>query len=257
MALPQQIKTARMTDATQASTIDNEAGNIEQAIADILGIPVDTNITKALFAVVAGGLNKVILQDLAGDPAAAGELARNGTRLLLHDGNAARMFPVILDRDVTSQEVINTTTETTIYSFTVPANTLGSDRAIRLTLIGDHLKNIGGADTITIRIKFGATTIFSSVLNTGASADRRAILIEFFLSANNATNAQVASTHYLMGTNNTVGGAGTSISADVFAIHNSIAEDTTGALALVITFEHSAADAALGTKVFTVQTELL
>lgn len=92
MALPQQLKTARMTDATAGNTIDNEVGNLEQAIADILGAPVNTNITAKLFDIVAAGLRKIILRDLAGDPVAIGELARNGAVLKFHDGVAVRTF---------------------------------------------------------------------------------------------------------------------------------------------------------------------
>lgn len=63
--LPQQLKTARMTDATPARNIDNEVGNLEVALSDILGIPIDTNITAALFSVTAGGLVTVAQSPLA------------------------------------------------------------------------------------------------------------------------------------------------------------------------------------------------
>ena len=53
-ALPQQLKSARMTDSTLANQIDNEVGNLEKALADIFGIPLDTNITQALLTATAG-----------------------------------------------------------------------------------------------------------------------------------------------------------------------------------------------------------
>jgi len=86
MALPQQVKTARLSDSTTASTIDNEIGNLEQAIADIFGIPVNTNITAAIMVVVAGGLTKLVFSDLAGDPDTVGHLVRNARELLFWDG---------------------------------------------------------------------------------------------------------------------------------------------------------------------------
>lgn len=95
MALPNQLETARMTDSTTASTIDNEVGDLEVSITDILGIPIDTNISNALFTVVAGGLTKVNFQDLSGSPSASGELARNGTVLEYHDGTAARVLSLL------------------------------------------------------------------------------------------------------------------------------------------------------------------
>lgn len=57
--LPQQLKSARMTDATLGSSIDNEVGNLEKALADILGIPIDTNITNAAFTISATGTTDV------------------------------------------------------------------------------------------------------------------------------------------------------------------------------------------------------
>ena len=48
MALPQQLKTARASNATAVSSIDNVIGEVEQAVADILGVPVNTDITEAV-----------------------------------------------------------------------------------------------------------------------------------------------------------------------------------------------------------------
>lgn len=90
MALPQQLKSARLNDSSPGSSIDNEMGNVEKAIADILGAPQDTDINAALFEVLASGLRKIFLVDLAGNPTVAGQLSRNGATLRFHDGTAAR-----------------------------------------------------------------------------------------------------------------------------------------------------------------------
>ena len=91
MALPQQIKTARITDATLANTIDDAGlGAMEQAIADILGIPVNTNITKALFLVAAGGLKIVKLIDNAADPTVDGEIVMNANDLKVRLGGVVK-----------------------------------------------------------------------------------------------------------------------------------------------------------------------
>jgi len=60
-----------------------------------------------------------------------------------------------LDRDVTQAEVVDTTVETTVYTFTVPANTLSSNRLLHLILTGDYLNNSGSNKTLTIRVNFG------------------------------------------------------------------------------------------------------
>ena len=91
MALPQQIKTARLTDASIANTIDDAGlGAAEQAIADILGIPVNTNITAKLMTVLAAGLQTLHLKDTAADPSAAGEFQRNAGNLKFHDGSVVK-----------------------------------------------------------------------------------------------------------------------------------------------------------------------
>lgn len=47
MALPRQLKSARMTDATIAKDIDNYVGQLEDSLADIFGYTVDLNITAS------------------------------------------------------------------------------------------------------------------------------------------------------------------------------------------------------------------
>ena len=90
MGLPNQLKSARMTNSTVGSSIDENVGDAEKAVCDILGIPVDTNISAALFEVVAAGLKSIILQDASADPAVTGYIRRNGARLKFYDGTRAQ-----------------------------------------------------------------------------------------------------------------------------------------------------------------------
>ena len=50
MAVPNSLRSARLTNATLGSSIDDEIGLLERALCDILGIPIDTDIAAALFA---------------------------------------------------------------------------------------------------------------------------------------------------------------------------------------------------------------
>lgn len=90
MAIPNQLRSARISNATIGDQIDDQMGLLETAICDILGIPINTNIAAALFAATANGLTKVLLQDLALDAAVAGQLSRNGAALQFHDGTDVR-----------------------------------------------------------------------------------------------------------------------------------------------------------------------
>lgn len=89
MSLPDRLKAARMTDATLGSAIDNEVGNLEKALAAILGVPIDTDIASALCEVVAAGLKSLYFQDAAADPTTAGQIRRNGATVKAHDGTRA------------------------------------------------------------------------------------------------------------------------------------------------------------------------
>lgn len=63
----------------------------------------------------------------------------------------------------TDVTVANTTTETDLISYLVPANTLGTNNAIRIRVIISSIKNAGpGAGTITFRVKFGNGTLLTS-----------------------------------------------------------------------------------------------
>lgn len=50
MALPKQLKSARMTNSTLASAIDDNMNQLEADLADILGLPLDTDITAPVGA---------------------------------------------------------------------------------------------------------------------------------------------------------------------------------------------------------------
>lgn len=93
MALPQKIQINAITGSSSPDLIDNDLNaGIKQPLVDILGIPDNTNVAAAGLNFVAAGLDRVIFQDAAGDPSAAGRLQRNAADLLFHDGTAARTF---------------------------------------------------------------------------------------------------------------------------------------------------------------------
>lgn len=89
MGLPNRLKSARLTNATAGSAIDDQVGLLEVAACDITGIPVDTDIAAALFEVVAAGLKSVYLQDAAAAPTVAGQIRRNGSELQWFNGERA------------------------------------------------------------------------------------------------------------------------------------------------------------------------
>jgi hypothetical protein len=150
----------------------------------------------------------------------------------------------IHDRESATIDVVNTLNETTIFTHSVPANELGTDRAIEVQLQGDLLENVVTGAQLTWRIYFGGTTIWNDVLGsvTAISASRRPWWLHFILAANGATNAQRLGGLFLLGT---AGGATTGlgdidtdeIESQTPLINNSIAIDSTVARTLEVTVD--------------------
>lgn len=76
MSLPNKLQSARMIDATPGASIDNKVGELEQSICDILGLPLDTQVTIAVTAIDATGrLTATIRYAAAQDPTNATPVA--------------------------------------------------------------------------------------------------------------------------------------------------------------------------------------
>lgn len=88
----------------------------------------------------------------------------------------------------TRVDVKNTTTETTVLTYSVPGGTLGTDGALRVTIQARIVHTIAG--TLTIRFKYGATTLLTITVPEGVAVADKSSDIGFLLTANGATNAQ-------------------------------------------------------------------
>ena len=97
----------------------------------------------------------------------------------------------VLNRLVTEQDVVNTVTETDILNYSVAGGTLGTDKAIRVTIHADHLNNSGGTSGMTFKVKYGATTMYQDTTGSfSANASRRSVNIQFTLFAKNSATSQ-------------------------------------------------------------------
>lgn len=214
----------------------------------------------------------VTLKDGTGNLLLGGDYALSATDrtiTLIYDGTnwreiarsvqtaTATTNPVrVLDRDVVVAEVVSTTAETTVYTYSVAGGTLGTTKALRLTLIGDFLNNTGGAVVVTIRVKYGATTVcdFGGISAT-TSASRRNVRVEVNLSAFNSTSAQVAVGSAWL---SPAGGSGTvTLHAVSGTAGTAATEDSTASKAFAVTVELDTSSASASFKASTVQLELL
>lgn len=120
--------------------------------------------------------------------------------------------------------------ETTFYTIPIPANTLGTNDAIRFAMILSDL-GIATGDDVIFRVKYGATTLCTITLDEDAI--NQACTLYGYIVADNATNAQKGFAHISTAGNNDVnpGNIGDSYGTAI--------EDSTTPLNLVITVEQN------------------
>lgn len=154
-------------------------------------------------------------------------------------------------RASTELNIVNDATEQAIFSFTVAANDLASNRALYVYLGGDYLNNSGAGRTFTWRVRLGATVLYADpTIALPVSANRRA-WSSYLLVGNQATNDQTLFGVLFLGNSNApVTGIG-DLAGGGFAnsgFAGAAAEDTTTSLTFSITIQHSAANANLSLR---------
>lgn len=192
-----------------------------------------------------------------GDASAAGRLRRSTKALTWHDGAAARVVPMVMDRSVVFSSVVSTTVETTVYSFIVPANTIITNRTLRLSLTANYTNNAGGTPSLTVKTKFGATTLCTFLYSTiPSSAIGRNLILHLNVTSGNSTSAQYCAQRCTLSGNGQAVGTDMGTAGDQLFV-STAAEDTTAAKTLSVTVTHSSANAAIEAVVYAILTELL
>ena len=208
-------------------------------------------------AAINGGLQNV---NIASDAAiAVSKIAPGSANQILKTsgGVATWVTPSDVSSDGNgSTSVTNTTTETDLFgsAISIGANALNANGIAIIHASGTYLNNTAGGQTIRLKIKLGATTIWDStgppLLN---SANTRGWSIWICIKNNGATNAQLLSGGLgisepaaapTAGTG-PITGLGSSTSAAIANPGGTAAEDTTSAKTVAFTVIHGAASASL------------
>jgi hypothetical protein len=162
---------------------------------------------------------------------------------------------VLLNRDLTLLDVVSSTTETAVYSYSVPANQLGTDSGVRATLVGTYLNNASNSYSTQIRVRFGGTALFDDSVNFAKNSSPRAVLIIVDLFNAGSTGSQKLGGKITIGQLSAatvgfgdLGAAQSSSSAVDQPVYGTSGVDTTSAKTLEITVQHSNSDAALSFK---------
>ena len=181
-------------------------------------------------------------------------------RIKSHDGSAWQQYLSAADMpggivyaSGTPTTVVNTTTETALASFTVPAGTLGANGALRVRLLGRLLNNSGSDSAPILNITYGGTSIYKCALGAiASSASNHAVDIDIVLGGANATNSQVLAGRVNISspTAPTTGYGSLSVLATNTtgansSVYGTCAVDSTTNQTLTITVKHAAANASL------------
>ncbi len=142
-ALPNKMMAARMTGTTLASTIPTQVGNLETAITDILGIPIDTNIAAAGFTWGAAGLTGIELghaTDTTIARVSAGVVAVEGINIAMQGGSKNESGTYTLDLGPSGSATRN---HDVVYQ-----NTSGKKRRVSAIFLGGDTATAGGQVTV-------------------------------------------------------------------------------------------------------------
>lgn len=130
----------------------------------------------------------------------------------------------------------NDASETAAFSKTLWGGTLSTGNGLFIEHHVTYVNNSGVNRNFSVRVKYGATTFFTSTITYPTSAVARIQTWRLYLMGNGATNSQFLSVEQYSANNVMDGFAG------VFSLAEySSAEDSSTDLAVSITWQHSAA----------------
>jgi hypothetical protein len=136
----------------------------------------------------------------------------------------------------------NNANENTLYSFSVPANTLGTNRVLHFRAFILIETDGGGARNVNFRVKFGATTFLGGNMPLPA-AETHFLALDIHLFEGGTTNSQRVVGTMLTSQHNSGGAAWLALSATASMLAGNVtgAEDTTAAKTFALTAQMDAA----------------
>jgi len=142
-------------------------------------------------------------------------------------------------------DVASTAAETSLYSTLITGGSLGTNGSIEMWLLADHMFNNSTSDTVTIRVKWGGSTVFTGVGNTNStSANRDGAGVHLWIGNRSSVSSQLMVCHIAAGTP-TGGATGTPLRGilGVGGLPATAAVDTSADQTLQVTAQWSASAA--------------
>jgi hypothetical protein len=168
----------------------------------------------------------------------------------------------VIQRTSLANEVVNTTTETTLYEFSIPGGTLSTNNAVRVTIIGEYFNNSGAGRTLTLRVKYGATTMFDDAFpSLTQSTLRRPYRWEFILSAKDSASSQnmtgITQIGNVGAATTGLGDLGAAPTVAFNVIQGSASQNSANALDFTVTVQHPVANTLLSITLLYAFVELI
>lgn len=192
--------------------------------------------------ILPGGVNIITA---AGDEAEFAEYGTGTWRLTSYTPNILRPVSGVIARDATEQNVINDATEQTVFTTTVPAGWMGTDRQLRFVAYGIYTNNSGVDQGIIYRLKLGGTTWATIAANAiTTSASNRGWYITGYISNQSANNAQRSWAELII---SAADADGDTVTLDKHGVSfkNSLAIDTSVDCTFALSVDHDNASAAI------------
>ena len=99
----------------------------------------------------------------------------------------------VLARNNTSVAVGNSSTESSIFSFTVPAGAMETNRRLKINIIGTFVNNTGGNRTFRVRVYLGGVALLDkTTANVATNAAAVDLFSDIVITNVNSAAAQVA-----------------------------------------------------------------
>jgi hypothetical protein len=159
-------------------------------------------------------------------------------------GGAGSGNSTTLTKNTSTVSIANTSSETDLLNYSIAGNTIGINGVLHLVVQGYYLNNSGSDDGFQIRLKLGGSTIWSD--NSGTvttSADRRPVLVEFYIKNNNSASQQRITGRYTLGNAHTGDQGFSDVSEDEIRgdtpIQAESTLDTTTSKTIQLTIDHA------------------
>lgn len=167
---------------THGAEVDNPVSGVHGVVGNVVGTTDDQELTTKVIVLKAGSATKAPFAFSAGPlltTPLAGAAEFNNNRLYVTEVARQRAVSVAEDVPIATTTVANTITETTVYTAPIAANELKAGKMYRIVVLGRYA-TANATDTVTIKIKIGATEL-SSTVSTAALVSDAGVFLTFYL----------------------------------------------------------------------------